>query len=58
MEQKYYIYYCEYLKEVIGDGSRCFECVHYKRSKPEELKPFECKKCIYEEVVGGGIRIV
>lgn len=57
MEQKYFIYYCNFLKEVIGDGSKCFECIHYKRPKPEELKR-EYKKCVYEEVVGGGIRTV
>jgi hypothetical protein len=54
MKQKYFIYYCNFLKDVIGDGSQCFECVHYKR--PKELK--EYKRCIYEEVVGGGIRTV
>ena len=58
MKQKYFIYYCNFLKGVIGDGSQCFECVHYKRPKPGELKQYELKKCIYEEVVGGGMRTV
>ena len=56
MKQKYFIYYCNFLKDVIRDDSKCFECIHYKRPKPEELKQYEYKKCVYEEVVGGGIR--
>lgn len=47
MKQKCYVFYCEKLKQNIGDGMQCFTCKKFE--KPDSA--FELKKCKHEKVI-------